>query len=116
MSCNARVVLKAKIAGQVPAIDKVKDMAEKKGWKVNPIQGGYSIAINYGSYQVLADVIGNEVTMKSYAGDWNTGVNQLKALTTLLSQQANFNFSDVGKPETHKHEHVGEWQAVPHSH
>lgn len=116
MPCNAKVVLKAKIAGQVPVIDKVKSMAVSKGWTVQPIQGGYSITINYGTYQVLAEVKGNEVTMKSYVGDWNTGVSQLKALTMLLSKQANFNFSDVGKPETHRHEHVGAMQQVPHSH
>jgi len=110
MPCNARVVQMAKIAGEIPTIEKLRDIFKNHQGAVEAIEGGYRIHIGV----VVADINikAKTIILKSYAADWDTGVKQLQALLKMI-RETGIPLEDIGQPETHRHdEAAAPWQRV----
>lgn len=94
MPCNARVVVTAKA--------KIKDI--NKLPYVTKTGSGYTSRLNT-LVTMDIDKAGNAVL--KYTGDnWDEGVAMLGKALFYLRDKCQVEFSDVGKPETHRHQHI----------
>ena len=90
MPCNAKVVLTAKV--------KVNDL-NKLRTRAKPSDGYYRLT---GLVSIQADQQGN-ATLRYTGLDWDEGVRMLSNTIAHL-KKLKVEVSDVGKPETHRHD------------
>ena len=105
MPCNAKVVQYAKMT--VTDIQKILQAAKNKGLRI--VETENSVRLAFGDMVTVEISRSGEVVMRSTSDDWETGVEQLRRVQGFLNASV-APLSDVGDPETHRHDEAGPWQ------
>jgi len=98
MPCNSRVVVKATVEIGNVNLDLARvDSGNRFSFKV-----GSDVTIDIDKRTGKAEI-------KSSASIWDEGVRQINATIKYLRGK-DIIVSDLGQPETHRHDHSGPWQ------